>query len=168
MIIVRSDIFEQINYSKSIDNNGMASKKKHWFWNLVMIITLIICLSSLVIHYKNWVKLEPNEFQLLSGFYRVTIPYAEMDSVLFVERIPPMERLNGFSALEKEKGIFREFKDSLTNHKIHVFVDNISQQKIKMIYKDSLKLYVNLKDSLETINLFNHLQEKHLEVMVPN
>jgi len=79
-----------------------------------------------------------------------------------------MERLNGFSALEKEKGIFREFKDSLTNHKIHVFVDNISQQKIKMIYKDSLKLYVNLKDSLETINLFNHLQEKHLEVMVPN
>ena len=34
-----------------------------------------------------------------------------------VERIPPMERLNGFSALEKEKGIFREFKDSLTDNK---------------------------------------------------
>ncbi|WP_241240774.1 hypothetical protein [Maribacter sp. MJ134] len=168
MIIVHSDIFEEINYSRAIVKNGMTSKKRHWFWNLVMIITFIICLSSLVMHYKNWVKLEPNEIQLLSGFYRVAIPYADMDSVLFVERIPPMERLNGFSALEKEKGIFRAFKDSLTESKIHVFVDNISQQKIKIVYKDSLKLFVNLKDSVETLNLFNHLQEKSLDVTVPN
>jgi hypothetical protein len=146
----------------------MASKKRHWFWNLVMIITVIICLSSLVMHYKNWVKLEPTKFQLLSGFYRVTISYADVDSVLFVDRIPPMERLNGFSALEKEKGIFREFKDSLTDNKIHVFVDNISQQKIKMVYKDSLKLYVNLKDSVATINLYNHLNEKRMAITDPN
>ena len=79
-----------------------------------------------------------------------------------------MIRLNGFSALEKEKGIFQEFKDSLTDKKIHVFVDNISQPKIKLIYKDSLKLYFNLKDSLETDVIFNQLQEQIGRNSIPN
>ncbi len=93
----------------------------------------------------------------MSGFYKVNVAYNQLDSVVFVERIPPMERLNGFSALEKEKGIFREFQDSLTDKKVYVFVDNISQQKIKLVYKDSVKLYLNLKDSVKTLNLFNSL-----------
>lgn len=146
----------------------MATKKRHWFWNFVMVITVIICLSALVSHYKNWVKLESNDIQVLSGFYRVQIPYSDLDSIYFVERIPPMERLNGFSALEKEKGVFREFKDSLTDKKIHVFVDNISQQKIKLVYRDSVTLYLNLKDSVETLNLYNHLEEKLAELVSPN
>jgi len=146
----------------------MATKKRHWFWNLMMVLTVIICLSALVSHYKNWVKLESNDIQVLSGFYRVQIPYGDLDSIYFVERIPPMERLNGFSALEKEKGVFREFKDSLTDKKIHVFVDNISQQKIKLVYRDSVTLYLNLKDSVETLNLYNHLEEKLAELVSPN
>ena len=134
----------------------------------MMVLTVIICLSALVSHYKNWVKLESNDIQVLSGFYRVQIPYGDLDSIYFVERIPPMERLNGFSALEKEKGVFREFKDSLTDKKIHVFVDNISQQKIKLVYRDSVTLYLNLKDSVETLNLYNHLEEKLAELVSPN
>ena len=146
----------------------MAGKKRHWFWNLILAITVIVCISALIMHYKNWIKVEPNNFQILSGFYRVQIDYAELDSVQFVKRIPPMERLNGFSALEKEKGIFREFQDSLTDKKVYVFVDNISQQKIKLVYNDTIRLYVNLKDSLKTVELFNSLGKKIDSNIIPN
>ncbi|MDC6403972.1 MULTISPECIES: hypothetical protein [Maribacter] len=145
----------------------MDSKKRHWFWNLILVITIVLCVSALTVHYKNWIKTAPDYIRLLSGFYLEKVAYSDLDSVIFVERIPPMIRLNGFSALEKEKGIFQEFKDSLTDKQIHVFVDNISQPKIKLVYKDSLKLYFNLKDSTETIELFNGLQEK-LNIGRPN
>ncbi|MDC6387753.1 hypothetical protein PP182_03615 [Maribacter sp. PR1] len=146
----------------------MAAKKRHWFWNLLLVLTIITCLSALTMHYKNWIKTAPDSIRIVSGFYVETVPYSELDSVVFLERIPPMERLNGFSALEKEKGIFREFQDSLTDKKAYVFVDNISQPKIKLVYMDSLKLYLNLKDSVETVNLFHGLQEKLKMRMTPN
>ncbi|RRQ49829.1 hypothetical protein DZC72_04375 [Maribacter algicola] len=147
----------------------MASKNRHWIWTLILVITIIACITVLTVHYKNWVKTSPDHIRLLSGFYMETVQYSDLDSVIFVERIPPMIRLNGFSALEKEKGIFQEFKDSLTDKKIHVFVDNISQPKIKLVYKDSIKLYFNLKDSLETDILFSQLQQKIVQTgMVPN
>jgi flagellar motor component MotA len=147
----------------------MASQKRYWFWNLILVITIVLCVSALTVHYKNWIKTAPDHIRLLSGFYLEKVAYSDLDSVVFVERIPPMIRLNGFSALEKEKGIFQEFKDSLTDKQIHVFVDNISQPKIKLVYKDSLKLYFNLKDSLETDALFNQLQQKIPTLgMVPN
>lgn len=143
-------------------------KQRHWFWNLLMVITVIVCLSALVMHYKNWIKMKPNHVQILSGFYNVNVTYDELDSVVFVEKIPPMHRLNGFSALEKEKGIFQEFKDTLTDKKVYVFLDNISQQKIKLVYKDSLKLYINQKDSVQTLNLFDFLHQKLDSQVVPN
>ena len=146
----------------------MATKKGHWFWNLVMVLTAIVCISALVMHYKNWVKLEATTMGIRSGFYSLQIPYSEIDSVVFVARISPMQRLNGFSAMDKEKGIFRMFKDSLTDRNVHVLVDNISQQKIKLVYKDSLTLYLNLKDSVETLNLYHHLEEKLTGLNEPN
>ena len=146
----------------------MAVKKRHWFWNLLMVITMVVCLSVLVMHYKNWIKRAPNKIQILSGFYNVDIAYDELDSVVFVDKMPPMLRRNGFSALEKEKGIFQEFQDSLTDKIIYVFVDNISQQKIKLVYKDSLLLYVNEKDSLKTLDLFNFLNLKLEGATTPN
>ena len=145
----------------------MAPKKRHWFWNLLLVLTIILCLSVLTMHYKNWVKSAPDHLQIVSGFYVEKVPYSDLDSVVFVDRIPPMLRLNGFSALEKEKGIFQEFKDSLTDKEILVFVDNMSQPKIKLVYKDSIKLYFNLKDSVETLNMFNDLN-KRLQVDPPN
>ncbi|UWX55186.1 hypothetical protein NYZ99_00690 [Maribacter litopenaei] len=146
----------------------MVSKKRHWFWNLLLVITVIVCVSVLTMHYRNWIKTAPDHIQLVSGFYIEKVSYSDLDSVVLVERIPPMIRLNGFSALEKEKGIFQEFKDSLTDKKIYVFVDNISQPKIKLVYNDSIKLYFNLKDSMETVVMFNGLQEKLTKGMVPN
>jgi len=138
----------------------MASKKRHWFWNLLAIITMIICLIALLAHYKNWTKVKPDGIQILSGFYFKELKFSDLDSVVMVERIPPMERLNGFSALEKGKGIFREFKDSLTDKKVNVYVDNFSLNKIKVVYQDSSKLYINLKDSLDTERLYGLLSEK--------
>jgi len=82
-----------------------------------------------------------------------------------VGKIPPMERLNGFSVLEKEKGLFREFKDSLTTKKVHVYVDNLSNQKVKVVYNDSSKLYINFVDSLKTQELFTFLKGK---IVVPD
>ncbi len=146
----------------------MAARKTHWFWNLLVVLTVITCLSALTIHYKNWLSVKPNQIQVYSGFYTAKISYSDIDSLQLVPRIPPMERLQGFSALEKEKGIFREFKDSLTDKRVYVFADNISQQKIKIVYYDSLKLYLNLKDSLKTLHLFQELKEKTKQNSVPN
>ncbi|WP_405379709.1 hypothetical protein [Maribacter sp. LLG6340-A2] len=134
--------------------------RNNWFWSVILIVTIVVCGIILAMHFKNWIDTENNALTLRSGFYRVQVPYEELDSVLLVERIPAMQRINGFSALEKEKGIFREFKDSLTNKKVYVFVDNIEQQKIKLVYKDSSYLYVNLKDSVRTLQLMDGLKSK--------
>ena len=128
-------------------------------------ITVLVCLMAFVLHYKNWTKVESDEIKILSGFYYKKLKYSELDSVLMIDKIPPMERLNGFSVLEKEKGLFREFKDSLTTKKVHVYVDNLSNQKIKVVYNDSSKLYINFADSLKTLELFTLLKGK---IVVPD
>jgi len=145
----------------------MATKKRNWFWNLLIILTLVACGLAFAAHSKNWTQQKPDKLQLLSGFYYKELIYTELDSVKWVERIPPMQRLNGFSAFDKGKGLYQEFKDSLTDKKVHVYVDNFSRDKIKVVYQDSLKLFVNLKDSLKTLELFDLLQSK-LGVETPN
>ncbi|WP_051941676.1 PH domain-containing protein [Maribacter forsetii] len=146
----------------------MHSSKKNWIWTLTLIITVICCAAVLILHVKNWVSNDDDSLGLRSGFYNVEIPLNELDSVAFVERIPPMERLHGFSALDKEKGVFRKFKDSLTDKKVHVFVDNINQNKVKLVYKDSTYVYFNLKDSVETVQLFQKLSARTGALSEPN
>lgn len=138
----------------------MVTKKRHWLWNILAVITVIVCLAALIAHYKNWTRVKPNSIQILSGFYFKDLKFSDFDSVQLVERIPPMVRLNGFSALDKGKGVYREFKDSLTDKKVYVFVDNFSNPKIRLVKKDASQLYVNLKDSVKTETLFNFFQEK--------
>lgn len=135
-------------------------KRRNRFWNVIIVLTVIVSLLAFASHYKNWTKIEPDQVKILSGFYYKKLRYTELDSIVLIGKIPPMERLNGFSALEKEKGLFREFKDSLTTKKVHVYVDNLSNQKIKVIYNDSSKLYINFADSLKTLELFNLLKSK--------
>lgn len=98
--------------------------------------------------------------RIISGFYIKNLDFAVLDSVIMVERLPPMIRLSGFSAFDKGKGIYKEFKDTLTDKKVFVFIDNFSNQKIRLVKKDSDQLFVNLKDSLETDKLFQFLQAK--------
>ncbi len=135
-------------------------QKRHWFWNLLIVLTLIVCVLAFMSHFKNWTKIKEDKIQLLSGFYYKELSFSELDSVQWVERLPPMERLTGFSAFDKGKGIYREFKDSLTDQKVHVYIDNFSQQKIRLVYKDSLQLFMNMKDSTDTQNLFELFQAK--------
>ncbi len=121
---------------------------------------VVACLIAFVAHYKNWTKIKSDHIQILSGFYYKEIKYSDLDSVLMVDEIPSMERLNGFSVLQKEKGLFREFKDSLTDKKVYVYVDNLLNQKIKIVYNDSSKLFINFSDSLKTERLFDLLKDK--------
>ena len=146
----------------------MHSSKKNWVWTIALIITVIVCAFVLTLHIKNWVDDDVNSLSLRSGFYNVEIPLNELDSVVLVERIPPMQRLHGFSAFDKEKGVFREFKDSLTVKKVRVFVDNINQNKVKLVYKDSAYVYFNLKDSVETVRLFQKLSTRINSLSTPN
>nr|WP_321415042.1 hypothetical protein [uncultured Allomuricauda sp.] len=133
----------------------MSKRKRHWLWNVLIVLTLVICVLAFVEHYKNWHKIEEGNLKIFSGIYYQKIPLAELDSVLFVEKLPEMERSSGFSWMEREKGVF---KDSITNTKVYVFVDDLYQQKIKLVHHDSLKMYLNLKDSLETQKLYATLQ----------
>ncbi|KKN00105.1 hypothetical protein LCGC14_1141180 [marine sediment metagenome] len=135
-------------------------KKRLWLWNVLAVLTVIICLSAFVMHYKNWTSTDANEMKILSGFYYKKLKFSELDSIKLVEKIPPMERLNGFSVQEKGKGIYREFKDSLTDKNVYVFIDNFSHQKIAVTYQDSLKLYFNFNDSIKTQNTYQLLSAK--------
>ncbi len=140
----------------------MALKNTSWLRNLILGLTVVVCSIAFAVHYKNWTTVKGDSITIVSGIYYKKIKFTEVDSVSFVDRIPPMERLNGFSAFSKGKGVYREFKDSLTDKEVYVFVDNFEQQKIKLVYKDSLKLYINHKDSLETQALWSLFKSKML------
>lgn len=133
----------------------MAKNKRGWFWNILIVLTLIFCVFAFVVHYKNWSKIEEGHFKIYSGIYRQNIPLSELDSISFVKRIPELERKNGFSWLAREKGVFN---DSLTQSKVHVFVDDLRQQKIRLVHHDSIKLFVNFSDSLQTHMLYGQLE----------
>ncbi len=136
----------------------VAKKQRKGLWNFIIVLTLLVCGTVFAMHYKNWVKQEPDRLTILSGFYLQRIPYGELNEVGLVERIPELERINGFSAWEKEKGIFR---DSLKpNNRIYVYVDNLYDEKIRLVYKDSIELYLNLSDSLETRKLLQLLKDQ--------
>jgi len=138
----------------------MKWTKKHWFWNVLLVFTFVLCGGILAMHYKNYVTVGKDDIIFLSGFYRKSIAYGKLDSVILVAHLPAMERLNGFSGLKKEKGIFKRVQDSLFDKKIAVFLDNIEQSKIKLVYNDSVVLYANLRDSLETSLLLEQLKTK--------
>jgi len=129
-------------------------KKSSWLWNGIIVLTVIVCLAAFILHYKNYAKIEEGNFQVVSGIYKQKIPLSKINGIQFVPRIPELERKNGFSWLAKEKGVFI---DSIKGTKVYVFVDDLHQQKIKMVHHDSLELYVNLTDSLETLKLYERL-----------
>ncbi|MFK7812712.1 MAG: hypothetical protein AB8B59_09475 [Maribacter sp.] len=138
----------------------MATKKSNWFWNILIVLTVIVCICAFAAHYKNWTQIKPDKMTILSGIYFHDLMYENLDKVEWVDKIPPMVRLNGFSAFEKGKGVYQEFKDTLTDRKVYVFVDNFENQKIRLINKDSSQLFLNLKDSLETVELHTFFSNK--------
>ncbi|NDV42342.1 hypothetical protein [Flagellimonas sediminis] len=133
----------------------MGNKKRHWLWNVLIVVTMVFCALAFVEHYKNWHKIEEGNLRIFSGIYYQKIPLTEIDSVLLVDKLPEMERSTGFSWGMREKGVF---KDSITQTKVYVFVDDLRQQKIKVVHHDSLKMYLNLQDSLQTQELYSILQ----------
>ena len=134
----------------------MAKRKRHWGLNLLLILAVIACILAFTAHSKNWIRVEGDRLRILSGIFYEDLRISEMDSLKWVDKIPQMERERGFSAWAFEKGTF---KDSLLPEKrIRVFVDNLRHPKIKMVYGDSLLLYVNLADSLKTDELFQQFE----------
>lgn len=136
----------------------MKGKKRHWFWNILIVLTIIVCLLSFLAHYKNWIWKKADRIEILSGVYYMELPFKTMNEVSMVSKIPSLDRKNGFSAWEKEKGIF---KDSLNEEKlVYFYVDNLHHQKIRLTYNDSLLLFINLSDSVKTKELYLYLGEK--------
>ena len=136
----------------------MKGKKRHWFWNILIVLTIIVCLLSFLAHYKNWIWKKADRIEILSGVYYMELPFKTMNEVSMVSKIPSLDRKNGFSAWEKEKGIF---KASLNEEKlVYVYVDNLHHQKIRLTYNDSLLLFINLSDSVKTKELYLYLEEK--------
>ena len=135
----------------------MKSKKRNFLWNGIIVLALVLCLSAFVLHYKNWTKIEGVAFSVYSGIYSEEIAVTDIHAMDWVPKLPQMERKNGFSWLAKEKGIF---KDSVTGSKVYVFVDDLKQRKLRLTYKDSLLLYFNSADSLETLQIFDRLSMK--------
>lgn len=133
----------------------MSRKKRHWLWNVLIVLTLVICFLAFLAHYKNWHKIEEGELKILSGIYYQSIPLNEIDSLKLVDRVPELERSSGFSWMVAEKGVF---VDSITQSKVHFFVDDLSQQKIKVVHHDSLQVFINFKDSVQTQEFYQILE----------
>ncbi|NJB36529.1 hypothetical protein [Croceivirga sp. JEA036] len=126
--------------------------KGNWFWNAVIISVVAACIFAFALHYQNYPKIEEGTFTVYSGIYRKRIPLKEVYAIERVNKIPKMERKSGFSWLAKEKGIF---KDSLVMADAYVFVDDLHQDKLRIQYQDSLSLYFNVEDSVQT-NAYYH------------
>lgn len=140
----------------------MPKRKRHWGLNLLLVLAIIASILAFVAHAKNWTRIEDGRFRILSGIFYENVGIGTMDSLLWVDKIPQMEREHGFSAWAFEKGIF---KDSLLPEKrIRVFVDNLRHRKIKMVYGDTLVLYVNYSDSLETEILYQKLEAQKRKI----
>jgi len=136
----------------------MKRKKRHGFWNILIVLTIIVSILSFIAHYKNWIWKKADSIQILSGVYYKELPFNTMNEVSMVSKIPSLDRKNGFSAWEKEKGIF---KDSLNEEKlVYVYIDNLDHQKIRLTYNDSLLLFINLSDSVKTKELYLYFGEK--------
>ncbi|MFT4832991.1 MAG: hypothetical protein ACI815_002654 [Psychroserpens sp.] len=136
---------------------GRKNNKRPWMLNMLIVVTVIVVFLVFTAHYKNWIRTEKDAMEILSGIYYKELLFSEIDSVEMVEKIPSLERINGFSAMEREKGLFR---DSIHETKVYMYVDRLSQPKIKVVYQDSLKLFLNLTDSTETQQMFQFLTDK--------
>lgn len=134
------------------------TKKRSWLLNLLIVVTLIGVGFAFTAHYKNWTKIKEDSFRIFSGIYWLEIPFSEIDSIQMVDKIPSMERIHGFSVNEVEKGVF--LSDSLGTNRVHVFVDKLSHSKIRVVYKDSLKVFMNFTDSTATKSLHDYLWTK--------
>ena len=136
----------------------MKGRKIHWGWNVLIIVAVLLCIGAFILHSKNWVRVKPEKLTVLSGIYYRELPFSEMDSVGMVDRLPELERLHGFSAWSVEKGIFL---DSIhPDNEISVFVDNLRYPKIRVVHRDSLLMFLNFKDTVETRKYYSYLLEK--------
>ncbi|MEA1786408.1 hypothetical protein U1E44_09920 [Arenibacter sp. GZD96] len=138
----------------------MTHQKKHWFWNLLIVVVLFGVAMAFTAHCKNWITIEKDYVSVFSGIYYTKIPFSNLGTVTIAPKIPQMERINGFSAMALEKGIF---KDSITGHTVRVYIDDLRYPKIRLVYQDSLQLYLNLKDTTRTRKLFEFLHSKTKE-----
>ncbi|MEX0361722.1 MAG: hypothetical protein AB3N10_12130 [Allomuricauda sp.] len=143
----------------------MSKKKRHWLWNVLIVFTLVLCFLAFLAHYKNWYKIEEGKLKILSGIYYQKIPLNEIDSLKIVEKVPELERSSGFSWMVAEKGVF---VDSITQSKVYFFVDDLAQHKIKVVHHDSLRMFINFKDSLQTQDFFENLQRLVEQSNKPN
>ena len=136
----------------------MSKPKRHWFLNLLIIVSVIFCLWAFAAHSRTWKRVGEDRVQLLTGFYYQEVPYHEIDSLSWKQHIPQMVRDHGFSYWAREKG---RFNDSLLpGRPIYVFVDDLRQPKLKISYRDTLVLYLNFADSLETRAMYELLLRK--------
>ena len=136
----------------------MARKKRHWLLNLIIVLTVIVCLLAFAAHYRNWTRLQEDRMQLLTGLYFVELPYQELNAVQWKEKLPSMERSHGFSFFAREKGVFT---DSLYPERpVYVFVDDLRHHKLEIRYQDTLLMYLNFADSLESASMYELLLEK--------
>ncbi len=126
----------------------MTRPRRHWLLNLLIVVSLILCLLAFVAHSRTWKRVREDRVQLLTGFYYTEIPYRDIDSLSWKEQLPQLERDHGFSFWAREKG---HFKDSLFPERpVYIFVDDLRHPKLKISYRDSLILFLNFADSVET------------------
>ena len=139
----------------------MRRNKRHWLWNIVIIVTIIICLAAFILHSQNWIREETDSILLISGFYSTEVKYTEILNVSMVSRLPEMERVSGFSVWAVEKGIFKDTLQGL--EEIRVYVDDLKLPKIKVERKENSMIFFNFKDSLRTVAYFELLSGKITE-----
>lgn len=133
----------------------MAQKKRHWLWNLLIVLTCVICAVAFALHYKNWIQIDEDRMTIVSGFYYTELLFEDIQEVTMVPKIPELDRVSGFSAWDIEKGIFRDTIQNIGN--IRIYIDDLKQEKIKLDRKEASTIYLNFTDSLKTKEMHDFL-----------
>lgn len=64
------------------------SKKRSWFWNVLIILTVVACIAAFVLHYKNYVDTENEVLSVRSGIYSEQISIDSIREVIMVAKLP--------------------------------------------------------------------------------
>lgn len=136
------------------DNEPKNSVKLYW---ILSIPFLLIVGVSIGIYYgiKETEVIVSSEKIKIKGVYGFVIPVENIQKVELIERLPAMGyKTNGFSCVDDIlKGNFR----TKNKEDCKLFVYSKHPPFLKIIYNDNQKVYVNLKTTSKTTQLYNEI-----------
>ena len=138
----------------SIKKGNSFSAIRTGFYSIIVLVILIPLVIILTFQGDTKVQFDVEGFKI-NGIYGVTIPYADIEQIDTVSKVPKiLSRTNGYAHGKTLVGNFR-FKD---NSDAKLFIKKGFGPFILIKSKNNVPIYINFEKDEETIELFNKLK----------